>query len=108
MTEKTTEVMPVDATDLEAVWKVLNEAGQQRATSTDVLESVCKSGADIEATAYRAQMLLLVGHLASNRGITLKPEKLFSVGAEIPMGRMAVGEVQNLPFDVDELFRRCS
>lgn len=117
-------VPEVDPEDLKTVWKINRDIqarhpGQQVATGRGVFEHACKPGADIQAVGYRAAMLSMLIHLASNLenpikelGPWLKEDQLedvvFTAAAKIPVEWMGRGIVRHgPPLDVKEFVRLC-
>ena len=117
-------VPEVDPEDLKTVWKINRDVqarhpGQQVAIGRAVFEHACRPGADLQAVGYRAAVLLMLIHLASNPenpikelGPWLKEDQLeevvFAAAAKIPMEWMGVGIVRDgPPLDVNEFVRLC-
>ncbi len=106
-------VPEVDAEDLEAIWRIGNEAGAgTKAIGFELIGQARKPGANVQATWYRSTGIWLTRQIAPDR---LAPwikdgevaDPVFRAMASIPMQWMEEGVVtHHPPFDIEEFFRR--
>ena len=108
-------VPEVAAGDIKSVWEVGRRIQSEHpgcAVGASIYEMACTPGANIEATHYRASMLMMVQHGAPE---LLEPwtkndqldDVVFRAIGEVPMEWMGVGKPRKgLPFDVEDFLRR--
>ena len=119
---KAGEAVPeVDADDVKAVWRQYRELqdrhpGQHVAIGLEVLKSVCKDGANVEAVCYRQVQLDIVKILAEQNAIPQASMDLLTEGGEfkdsafeaiakIPMKWIGSGQRQGFPFDMAQFIK---
>lgn len=111
-------VPEVDPEDLRTLWREQHElqarhAGEHVAIAMDVAQQMCKPGADIEAVFYRSSMIWLLSQFAKEKFAPWITDKqvsdvVFRTMSKIPMEWLGHTPRRDLPFDVEEFFRRVS
>ena len=105
-------VPEVDPDDLKTIWNVQQEL-QGGAIDPEIYRRLCKPGANIEATCYRAQLLALTARFIATEQLAPDNEGMldggvFRAAATVPMEWPEVGVVrQGFPFDVEHFLRLC-
>src|ERR1700690_2756442 len=111
-------VPQVDPEDLKILWRAQQELqarhpGGQVAVGSELLQQICKPGADIQALGYRASLMWLLTQIAPEQFIPFVKDgqpidAAFRAAANIPAEWMEPGIVrQGPPFDVNEFLRLC-
>ena len=109
-------VPEVDPEDLKAIWQLSRDVqarhpGQNVATSLELGKAICKPGANVQAVSYRSTMIWVLSQFAQG---LLAPwvkddqfsDAVFRTMATIPMEWIGTTPREDLPFDVEEFFRR--
>jgi hypothetical protein len=107
-------VPEVDPSDMKALWtfgdEVIKDYPETKvAIGVDILESLCKPGANIAAISYRTQMVRLFQRIFPEVMDPLIKDKLDAVieaASDIPMEWVGRGFREGLPFNADEFVRR--
>jgi hypothetical protein len=112
---KAGEAVPqVDPSDMKALWK-LGEDSRKRhpeggvAIGVNLMQALCKPGANVMAISYRASMIGILQHLAPEMMDPLIQDKLDAVlaaASEIPMKWIGGAVREGWPFDPDDFIRR--
>ena len=109
-------VPEVDPEDLKTIWQEARDLeakhpGHNVAIGVDLVEAICKPGANAQAVWYRSSMIL--GFIRFAPGLLapwVKDEQVsdavFRTMAAIPMEWIGHTEPKGPPYDVEELFRR--
>ncbi|MGA8300258.1 MAG: hypothetical protein WB817_12290 [Terriglobales bacterium] len=108
----------VDPEDLKVLWLKQQELqarhpGQQMAIGMDLVQRICKPGADIPAIGYRVSMLWLLSQIAPVQFATFMRDgqlidTAFRAAATVPVKWVGEGITDQSPFDVGEFLRLCS
>ncbi|MFY9672915.1 MAG: hypothetical protein WAK13_00610 [Terriglobales bacterium] len=111
-------VPEVDPEDLKVLWLKQQELqarhpGQQMAIGMDLVQRICKPGADIPAIGYRVSMLWLLSQIAPVQFATFMRDgqlidTAFRAAATVPVKWVGEGITDQSPFDVGEFLRLCS
>lgn len=111
-----TAVPEVDAADVAAVWKVMEDVRKRHPSGgvsigIGILKQVCKDGADVKAIAFRSMMVSALRFCAQDQWESLTksgdlPEQAFLATARVPMQWISFGErIDSLPFDPELFFK---
>jgi hypothetical protein len=111
-------VPEVDAEDLKILWQKQQELqarhpGGQVGIGMDLLQQICKPGADIHALGYRASLLWLLTQIAGKEFAPFVKDgqpidAAFRAAAKVPAEWMGEGPTRQAPFNVDEFLSLCS
>lgn len=107
-------VPQVDSSDMKALWNLGEDTKKRHpkggvAIGVNLMESLCKPGANVGVTNYRALMIGILQRIAPEMMDPLIADKLdavLAVASEIPMEWIGEGGRSGLPFDPDDFVRR--
>jgi hypothetical protein len=107
-------VPSVDSSDMKALWMLGQDVRKDHpeggvAIGVNLVEALCKPGANIEALSYRIQMVGFVRHIFPEVMDPLMKDKLdavLAVASEVPMKWIGGTVHHGWPFDPDDFVRR--
>lgn len=112
-------VPEADPDDVKTMWEMGRDVqaahpGEHVAIGSEVFRAVCKPGANIVATGYRASFISLMDHFPPPQWAELTKEgrpseAVFRAIATVPMEWVGVGIVrEGPPFDFEKFLRLCN
>ncbi len=112
-------VPEVNPEDLKATWEFLEKLqaehpGEQVATETGVVESLCKPGAQVQVVYYRSTVIWMMTQFAPEQIAPFIKDgqptgAVYRAAAKVPLEWMGVEIARHiLPFDVNEFLCLCA